>query len=207
MITKGAGSGFRFKRQQWRVAVTAHGVDFFIRLAEARRQRPHKPTAEERAAFKRSSFNEIPMFDYRPTGLFTLAIREATAYGIARSWTDGRRATVERQMEAVLLGFHELAEVLKQRRVESEAGRVEEAKRARLAAEEQERQRKELGCRSDLLKQAEDWEMSQLLRRYVQATVERLQELRGPEPLPSVDAWAAHALLHAKQLDPLSQLT
>lgn len=139
-----------------------------------------------------------------PSWKLRFVIDESWPYGGRKRWRDGKRHTLEEQLNDVVAGIVTVAEALRIRRVEKE-----EEERLRLEArrrwEEQERLRKrEEDRRKALDLQADLWTKSRNLREFIAACERHLQASAGSVVPDGPEArWLAWAKRYADQLDPL----
>ena len=170
------------------------GQRLSITLDERIKRTEHVPRNGERYG---------PKWDYIPSGQLRLKIDEWG--GSARkTWSDGERARLERQLNDVIVGLVVIADAKRaweQEREREEAAR-REAERQRALAEQAQREEEER--RLVLERQAESWTKSQRLRAFVDEVERRakVKEVSGA-PDSEIGAWIAWARQHADRLDPL----
>lgn len=172
------------------------GQRLSITLDERIKRTEHVPRNGERYG---------PKWDYIPSGQLRLKIDEWG--GSARkTWSDGERARLERQLNDVIVGLVVIADAKRareQEREREEAAR-REAERQRALAEQARREEEER--RLVLERQAESWTKSQRLRAFVDE-VERRAKEKGVSIAPDSElgGWIVWARQHADRLDPLAR--
>jgi len=145
-----------------------------------------------------------PKWGYVPSGQLRLTIDEWVVGSARKTWSDGDRARVERQLNGVILGLVVIAvakRACQQEREREEAAR-QEAERQRALAEQARREEEER--RRVLEHQAESWDKSRRLRAFIDE-VERRANAKGVSVAADsqLGAWIAWARQHADRLDPL----
>ena len=173
------------------------GQRLTITLDERIKRTEHAPRTGERFG---------PKWDYAPSGQLRLKIDEWVSGSARKTWSDGQRARLERQLNSVVAGLVVIADVKRaweQEREREEAAR-REAERQRALAEQARREEEER--RSVLERQAESWAKSQRLRGFIDE-VERRANAKGVSIVPGSElgAWIAWAREHADRLDPLAR--
>ena len=145
-----------------------------------------------------------PKWGYVPSGQLRLKIDEWVVGSARKTWSDGDRARVERQLNGVIVGLVVIAvakRAWQQEREREEAAR-QEAERQRALAEQARREEEE--GRRVLEHQAESWDKSRRLRAFIDE-VERRANAKGVSVAADSElgAWIAWARQHADRLDPL----
>jgi hypothetical protein len=184
------------------------GEEIAFRIEEKLREEPRAPTAAELAREKREWGYHAP----RKVSVTTGHLRVARLDGEYRyrgpqrhSWYDRKGKLVEDQIKDILLGFHELALLEKDRRAKGEQAARERAEAKRLEEERSARQEGNAKLIKQLETDAGAWHRARYLRRYIRAARRRVApstiEARYLNTTLDYLAWAER---YVDQLDPLS---
>ncbi len=178
-----------------KTTVNIDGESFEFGIDEKISRSDHLPTKEERARYGKSYWM-MPKYDYEPTGLLCLRIRNAP-YGCRQQWADGKRQKIEDCLGEFVLGLRAAAQREKELREERrlrEIAWAEEKKRR----EELERLARLDKMRAEkLTKDAADWELANRIRGYVQELESRPYRVEG------LAEWIEWAKGYANKIDPL----
>jgi len=119
-----------------------------------------------------------PKWDYRPSGVLELRLKETAGRGLRRGWVDTEGKPLETQLNGVLVGMVLVADAKRTEQAMAERRRreLQEAERRRIEAEV--RRREEAEKLKRLEDEAQAWSKSQRLRAYIDA-VEREAIARG----------------------------
>ncbi|MFL6136686.1 MAG: hypothetical protein ACJ74O_02675 [Frankiaceae bacterium] len=169
---------------------------FALRLVQEYEQRPHVPTAKERADQAKYTWAHVPRFDAVPTDRLRLEL--LNTYGGRTRWADGKRLVLEDKLKDVM---HDL----EQRAAEA----VERHRQQRREAEEQQRRWKtamaaarqeyiEEQRRQIVLDELRRWGEAYAIRRYCAA-------LAATMPDQTAEEWIGWARNYADGIDPLLQ--
>ena len=181
-----------------RVVVEGVRVDIFLwERADRSDSRPDADRADTWRTWQK--------WEYSPSGNLTFVVDEPGGDDIQKRWTDGKRNTLEEQLNGALAGILTVAELKRVRSLEqaAEEQRRIEAARRREAAE---RQRAEEQCRIDSLESAADaWVTCQNLRAFLDACENAIASASLPaKDEPSALRWLEWARRHADRIDPLA---
>ena len=191
------------------------GVEVRLRISEGTevvQEDPEEPDLlnDDRYEFGHSRFRKRK----RPSGKLTLNIDNAKGYWLSRTratWRDTPRRPLEQNLEKVIAGLFDFAVSVRRHeenlRIEAEKRQADEQRRAEEArvraakrkaiAEEQQRV-------DDLLREAEGWKRSQILREYIQAVREFCTaQHEAIAPDSEMARWLDWADAQAARLDPL----
>ncbi|MGE5507002.1 MAG: hypothetical protein ACM3RP_00710 [Chitinophagales bacterium] len=149
-----------------------------ILLKERTKQVDHVLTPAELKAQEKGQYIYITRFNYLPTDELTLTIDGWEAP--RKNWSDGKQHHLEDHLGKFIMGLVLAAEIERKREEErrEEERRRTEAERRRL--ERQRLREEELSRFAELQKAAEDWQLAETLRRYVEAVGEKLAQARDP---------------------------
>ena len=155
----------------------------------------HVRTPADDASYRRT-YQLPPRYDYTPTGLLSLRLRNAAYYG-RQQWADGKRQKVEECLGAFIQGLTQAARHKKAQREEYEQRRREweledERRREHQRLEYLEKKRAE-----KLNADANAWHQAIRIRRYVT----ELYKLNAP--IPGLKEWITWAKCYADRIDPL----
>jgi len=175
--------------------VTINDERFEIGIDEKTNQQPHKATAEEKKDYPHGW--GIPKYDYFPSGLLTLKIRDISYYGIRQQWSDGKIQRIDNCLGDFIEGLYLAANVRKERRIEKarreeewERERIHRAEMRRLAEIEQKKIKK-------LTSDVTDWELAKRITAYLDALDQLSPNIEG---LPEWISWSRD---YAKAINPL----
>lgn len=178
-----------------------------IVLEEAIHRTEHVPTQKEIEEQKRWSWNHPKPWDFAPTALLRLRIKEVTGDRSRKLWSDGKRRRLEELLSDFLGGIRTAAEAKRRQREEWEREQREWREAAERQAELERQRREEEARRQVLERQTELWLKTQNLRAYIDA-VERAATNRGTSAGPGTELqrWLGWARKHADRLDPLKEV-
>ncbi len=181
----------------------ASGERIEIAINENIRKAPHNPAAAEIRDNRRYSWNNIPEFDYLPSGELKLTISNGSHLGVRTNWSDGKKQTLKSVLPGLIEGISIVGTARYTRRLEREEQdrqwelqRQREAERRRL----EEIQRTRFAVFKEQAKQHNEAEM---LRAYVDQVKRKLDQL-PQDDLLSVQTWIEWAEKSIEDLDPLS---
>ena len=176
---------------------------------EAKREPVDDDDLDGRYEFGFSRFKETRC----PSGRLTLSINEGGAYwlnGCRHTWRDTEKTKLEDRLNQFVAGLVETAARIRQHEDEvekqNELRRQEEQRRAeqaRLLAEKRKLFKAEKARVDQLVKQADDWNKSMLIRELVEAA-RQAHETAGPiAPDSNIAQWVEWATRQADRFDPL----
>lgn len=193
--------------------VTLLGVSLRFGISEAlevQQEEPEEHDLEGHYTFGHSRFIQKKV----PSGRLTLRIDHGQEYwtsGCRQTWRDGSKSGLEERLNSFITGLIKVAARLKEREEELERQaqerRLEEQRRqerARLRAEKRALIKAERARVEKLMQWARDWNMSQTVRAFIQATGEA--RLTDESIIPSdeeFERWAGWATQQADRMDPL----
>ncbi len=186
--------------------LTVQGEALTFRIDERRRQIDHVLTAEEKANLRRWPGSSTPRWDLVPSGELRLHLMHADSTHTLQTWKDTATRPLEKQLNAILMGFLDEALEIKKRRDEQRRREEESRRREEIRYRQSQRRAANAKIIHELERQAGAWHRARLLRAYLRA----VRRAAGNQPIParlgemSVDllSWADHYL---DQLDPLSR--
>jgi len=145
-----------------------------------------------------------PMYDYIPSGRFTLSIGGYVGEGNQSSWSDGKKQRIEDCLNDFIVGLTRASVASRARDLEWKRREEERLEQIRRQAEEEKRREEEKKRVQDLISEAQSWKQSQLIREYIEAVRAKAIEKTGEVPLGSeLDRWISWANQLAERLDPL----
>lgn len=146
-------------------------------------------------------------YEFRPTGMLSLRIKEYLNDGLRQTWGDGKKQKVENLLNDFIGGLVEAAEDLKAKKLERERWHRE--------WQEEEQRRKEIERKrvaeqkriQQLEKDAADWAKAKQIQEYL-AELKLVLFKKDGEIFPDskVDVWFSWAQRHAKQLNPMTRV-
>ena len=166
---------------------------------------PHVPTPKELLEKAKYSWHRIPAYEHLAVGNLALRILDGswgTGSQIRRSWIDRKRQRVEDSLNAFFDAVVRGLEIEKQHRLEREEDARRRLEEQGLAAEREERRRKELARIQDLDTKLVAWTRRRDLRTFL-AAVEEQASARGIAADSPLAAWIDWARGHADATDPL----
>jgi hypothetical protein len=184
------------------------GEEIAFRIEEKLREEPRVPSAAELAREKREWGYHAP----RKVSLATGHLRVVRLDGEYRyggphrlSWYDHKSKRVEEQIKDILLGFYELACLIKERRAKDEQEALERAEAERVREERVARQEANAKLIKQLETDAGAWHRARYLRRYIRAAQQRLDNMPiSARYLNTTLDYLKWAERYVDQLDPLS---
>jgi len=163
-----------------------------VKLREKTRRQDRKPNLKERYSWDHRKY------EYVSTGVLTIEVG-------GRVFTDAEGKLVESRLQEVMVSLVEIAMDARRWEIRDEQRRRREMelqqRRAELRRLKEEEQRRV----QDLYQQADDWERSMQIRKYVDAVRTHVANLDGQiEQGNETEAWLAWAGAQADRLDPLA---
>jgi hypothetical protein len=199
--TKSATDGTR----KW-IVHEVQGVQFRLRVREVTRREKCISTPEELAQARVSSSTTIPMWDYRPTGLFSLTMCDNRWASVRQTWTEAKKSRFEHRIADLAHGILSVVD----RDLSSRNADFNERRRKVLEMEERRKadaaKRAEDVQVEDLFQEAKRWEDSRRVRRYLRVARKTMLEIHGQiVPGSQMDRWFVWANEMARQMDPLTK--
>jgi hypothetical protein len=173
--------------------VTVDGVEMKIKIRELRVAKKVKNAPGNWREYTRT---------LEWTGDICISIDDWQAKGTQTKWRDTPKVRLETMLRKVVIGFREVALILKQVRERREAEN-QRRKAAWTEWEAVERERKEAERKQQaLVAIASEWERVETLRRFLKVASGRLEHLPGNKRLPALE-WLRWAQAQADTIDPL----
>lgn len=146
-----------------------------------------------------------PEWEYLPTDLLQLELKNEYTYGGRKRWRDTKRQKLENMIGAFLSGAFDAALAAKEQRRKWAEERKRREETERLRREQERLRREEEKRRQDLVSQANRWKQSQTLLAYLSEVERRasLLDLTAAQ-WQDYEAWLSWAYEHAARLDPLN---
>jgi len=173
-------------------------------LVERTTRSEHVPTPKDQEDLRKYGRTWGAKWDYRPSGLLEVRLKETAGRGFRRAWVDVERKPLEEQLNAVLVGVVLVADAKRTEHaaIERRHREWQEAERRRIEAEARRREEAERVAR--LESEAKAWSKSQRLRAYADAVERGAIDGGLPvEPGTEVHRWLGWARAHADRLDPI----
>jgi hypothetical protein len=180
-----------------KTTVSVDGESFEFGIDEKVGRSDHLPTKEERARYG-TSYWMIPKYDYEPTGLLFLRIRNAP-YGCRQQWADGKRQKIEDCLGEFVLGLRAAAQREKELREERRLREIARAEEQKRQAELERLARLEKMRIEKLTNDVGAWELANRIRGYIQELQKQSDAIEG------LAEWIEWAKGYADELDPLSR--
>jgi hypothetical protein len=189
-----------------RVATHIEGLGEKVEIDREERstRQEHVLSNEERDSKAKRGWTHEPRWDYEPSGILQLRIKEVWGDRIRKSWSDGRKHKLEDLLNDVITGIIVAADAKKRHRLDLERQQREWAEAERRRVELEQQRRAEEQRLKELESSAERWAKSRWLHSYVEA-VERAARDAGIPMVPDNDLgrWLDWANRHAARLDPI----
>lgn len=165
-----------------------------------------KLSASQEKRRKEHPWMYTPEYDYVPTGVLTLKIKNERLYNTRKNWSDGKIHKLEDLLNSFIVGLMKAAQTIKLVRLERERRerewerqRQERLERERLRIEEENKIKK-------LDAQISAWNKSQLIRSYLEALRKAAIEKHGEIQAGSeMDKWITWVGQYANAIDPLTE--
>lgn len=208
------GWSFRITKERWPdTIVDVEGCDVRVELVEGRRQEPRKLDQQEEkwedGSRKRGPYKLVP------NGHLTLEI-EGVGFWHREQWGDRKHRRLEDMLDDIIAGIGgSKAAKIRHDKYEAEA-KEKQLEKERLRREEEERQQElqrilmaEQARVDNLLADAEAWDQSQKLRKYINACLVKARAStkntgRKIAPESKFGKWLMWARAQADLLDPLA---
>ena len=180
-----------------------HGEKIHFSIVEHSLRSDHVLTEKEKADLKRLSYSYAHKWDYHPSGVLTLCIKEYCG-GMRKNWKDGK-AKIEDRIYDFFKSVFLCAEALKTRRLQWEEDARKRQEELKRIEDEKRRQQEELSKQQQLENQTERWTKSQQIREYVKRMEHKISEPGTPDDVKQrFEQWRIWASAHADRLDPLN---
>lgn len=178
------------KEHELQVLILGEAIPFHMRESYA--QIPIPPEKRGKGYFS-------PAYEYLPKGVLSIQLPRYLNE-VKSSWSDGKKP-LEENLAAVFEGFLIAAVRYRERSEEFAARHAEFQERERIRAETEAEFAREQKQREVLMKEAQQWVVSQQVRDYI-SHIEALLTSGGTEiPRPALQ-WLTDARTRAEQLDP-----
>lgn len=145
-------------------------------------------------------------YQYSPSGLLTLSIKNLYLDKARVNWSDTTRARLEDQIGEFFAGVVEVVARLRARKAkweEQEQQRKEASKLREQRARQEQRERERV---EELMRDAENWQRASMLRAYIAARVKTQQDTAsGGSSRKDFLEWLEWANKYADSIDPLVQ--
>ena len=141
-------------------------------------------------------------YDHPPSGRLTLSLgARMTGTGLQKNWTDGKTQRIENILNDFICGMIRQAAVSREWRLMWVRWEREREEEKRIQREKEIREAQRQARIDKLYTDAADWDHANLIRRYINAVLEK----EGPmEPGSELEKWVAWANAEADQEDPIS---
>lgn len=189
------------------LAIVNDNEKLHLNVMEVIERKKHKPTPEEVARSERGNWWNSPRWDYCQTGRLTLTLVSVEFPEVHRSWSDGKRQTLENCLGEVVMECQRAGSAIKQvrkARIDAERCRIQKQKLEYVVAD----QRAAYERKTEIVKRlSQSWTESNRLRDFAAALQAKAfapnlsDDMR--RNLEAVIDWTAR---HALRLNPLSHL-
>ena len=123
---------------------------------------------------------------------------------IQQEWCDGKRRSLEQQLNHFVRGLYKIVDQRKARDLRFKREELERQERYRQHAEQQKAQELAMEKIKKLELEAVNWQKSRLIRAYLEAKRENYLKKDGPiVPGSEFESWLLWASNYADKLDPL----
>jgi hypothetical protein len=182
--------------------VVVKGEEIRFSIVEHSLRSDHVLTEKEKTEQKKYSYFHAQKWDYHPSGILTLSIKEYCD-GIQKNWKDGKTKIEDHIYDffrsvflcSIEIKNRELKWAEDARRRQEELKRLEDERRL---------QQEELSRRQGLENQSERWTKSQQIREYVKRMEQKISEPGTPDDVKQrFETWRTWAMAHADRQDPL----
>jgi hypothetical protein len=185
--------------------VRVDGQEIQVHVREGWHQKQHVMTVEEERKVEAKQYVHIPAYDYTPSGVLRLEIKEGWVRDVQVRWADEESKSLERQVPAIVRGLHAAAASKKAHLAAYEKKQAEQMEAERLAEEERRLRKEEDGRFDELVRRATGFEQSRRVRRFLRRLRERLTAGGSINPGSDLDEWFTWAERRADELDPLEK--
>ena len=204
-----AGYGFKKKKDDYReyfvLEVDREYIEFS--LSERTHQKDHVLTSEERYQKKIGKLWSVKKYDYLPTGELSLNLTNKIYLPIRKSWNDCKGKRIENQLSEFINGAVLAAHAIKIDRKKAEEEKIRREEEHRRWQENEWRKTQEKTKVDRLISEANQWNVSEIVRRYVQAIENRLSTMQiEAKILSELNGWLSWAKEKAAELDPLNKI-
>jgi len=176
-------------------------------ITETIERKEHKPTNEELARQKSTTWWQPHRWDYTPTGRLKFSLESCEYPGVNHLWADGKRRKLDTCVGEILVACQTMAEAIKQER-EARARQQRDLERQRVRELEARQRHDEYLRKSEVVKKAaESLEMSQEIRRLIVClgSTSKIHEL-SHESFGHFNQMLEWCTEYANSLDPTNRL-
>ncbi len=183
-----------------KTVVRVNDEELAIGIDEKVRQIPYVPPLRKAKRYPDYSY-VYKRFDYEPTGILSLKIRNSYA-SYRKSWSDAKVQVVEDCLGSFILGLEVAAASEKEQRRINELKRLEwEEKESQWKAKRETARIEELKIKK-LTQDIESWEKANRIRSYMN----ELMDIRRIAEVDDLSEWINWGYSYADSLDPLQHL-
>jgi len=195
-------------RDQYRrtACIVVFGHRFQLRVRELTKREPHVPTPKELAEqVKYPNLTRIPKWDYFPCGDFTCEVMNDNGSTTLDTWTDGKERRIEEMLPEIVRGIFKVADTARARWKREREDQRRQMEEAQQRYEAEQRRKVEQARVDELIREAERWELSRRIRRYLRAVERTALERHGRIDQGSeMDRWLDWGHAAADRYDPLT---
>ena len=204
-----SGYGFKKGRDEYRefyyLCVENEGISFS--LSEGTHRRDHKLTAEDRQNIRAGRSWLIKKYEYTPTGELSLKITNEILSPIHKSWSDGKRQRLENMLSDFIRGIILASYIIKIERKKEEEAKKKREEEHRRWQEEEWRLRQEQIQIEKLIKDAQQWNVYMLVRKYIKAIENGLPVLKiNDKSWTDLSKWIAWAKEKTEKMNPIAKI-
>lgn len=176
-----------------------------VSISEKSTRSEHELTPDEKERLKKyPSSSWRPRWDYTPSGLLTLTVKDNAEFGEDASWKETKRKPLEEQLNDIVLGIPYIIERSRKRKIEHDewTRRYREEQQRRF--EEEETKRKEAKRIQELFEEVDAWTRAGSLRDYADNVRSELIDRCGQlDPSSDIAHWLDWVNGIADRMDPL----
>ncbi len=204
-----AGYGFKKKKDDYReyFVLEVERENIEISLSERTHRKDHTLTVEERYQKKIGKLWSVKKYDYLPTGELSLNITNKIYLHIRKSWNDCKGKCLEDQLSEFINGAVLAAHAIKLDRKKDEEDKIKRDEEHRRWQENEWRKTQEKMKVDRLISEANQWNVSEIIRKYIGAIEKRLSAGDIDDiSLSKITGWLSWAKEKAAEMDPISQI-
>jgi len=205
-----AGHGFKKNknndREMFFLEVEGEKIEFS--LVESTHRKDHVLTAEEKQQKRRGGiFWREKRYDFIPTSELSLNITTRIISPIRKSWSDSKGMRLEEHLPGFINGTILSAQIIKIERKQEEENKKKREEEHRRWQEEEWKKTQEKIKIEELINEANKWNVSELVRKYIQAVENRISIIKmDDESFSDLKKWLSWAKEKVKVMDPIDQI-
>jgi hypothetical protein len=204
-----AGYSFKKKQDDYRefYILEVDGEKIEFSLTERTHRKDHILTAEERLQKKLGKLWSVKKYDYLPTGELSLNITNKISSSIRKSWNDCKGKRLEDQLSDFVRGAVLAAYVIKIERKKEEENKKKREEEHRRWQENEWIKTQEKMKVDRLISDAQQWNISELVRKYIKAIENRLSAFEADDKsLTDLKKWLSWAKEKSAEMNPINKI-